>query len=283
MDEDSPVAIPSLGLAYHVRNRVHAVAPGSPAAAAGLHSGDVIAKATVLPPDDETLEQLRKEFPHSLSSRTAELELLFDETHQNWPFFMYAPARRRALGERQVELQWDAGQRNREASRLSRSRPRAGSTPIAASLRTRDTFRQTADSFREALRWGTAKTLDYTLLVFTLDAKIAHRAGLGPHISAVRWRSSSGAMQTAKEGIGNLLVFLTLISANLAVINFLPIPMFDGGHMVFLAWEGIRGKPPDERVQLALTYCGLLLILALMVWVLGLDLHLISRIPRVRE
>ena len=85
-------------------------------------------------------------------------------------------------------------------------------------------------------------------------------------------------MQTAKDGIGNLLVFLTLLSANLAVLNFLPIPILDGGHMVFLAWEGIRGKPPDERVQLALTYCGLLLILTLMVWVLGLDLDLISRI-----
>ena len=88
-------------------------------------------------------------------------------------------------------------------------------------------------------------------------------------------------MQTAKDGIGNLLVFLTLLSANLAVLNFLPIPILDGGHMVFLAWEGIRGKPPDERVQLALTYCGLLLILALMVWVLGLDLRLHPPASRV--
>ena len=81
----------------------------------------------------------------------------------------------------------------------------------------------------------------------------------------------------AKQGMGNLLVFLTLLSANLAVINFLPIPILDGGHMVFLTWEAIRGKPPDERVQLALTYCGLLIILALMVWVFGLDLGFFSR------
>ena len=80
--------------------------------------------------------------------------------------------------------------------------------------------------------------------------------------------------------MGNFLLFLTLLSANLAVINFLPIPILDGGHMVFLAWEAIRGKPADERVQLALTYCGLLLILALMVWVLGAGLP--PHLPQVR-
>ena len=46
-----------------------------------------------------------------------------------------------------------------------------------------------------------------------------------------------------------LLLFLTFLSANLAVINFLPIPVLDGGHFVFLLYEGIRGKPADERVQ----------------------------------
>ena len=63
--------------------------------------------------------------------------------------------------------------------------------------------------------------------------------------------------------MGNLLLFLTLLNANLAVLNFLPIPILDGGHMVFLAWEAVRGKPADERVQIALTYRPVL-ILALM-------------------
>ena len=72
--------------------------------------------------------------------------------------------------------------------------------------------------------------------------------------------------------------FLTLLSANLAVINFLPIPLLDGGHMVLLAWEGIRGKPADERVQIVLTYLGLFFILGLMAWVIGLDItRLISK------
>lgn len=77
--------------------------------------------------------------------------------------------------------------------------------------------------------------------------------------------------------MGNLLLFLTLLSANLAVLNFLPIPLLDGGHIVLLLWEGIRGKPADERVQEVLTYIGLAIILGLMVFVLGLDFGLISR------
>jgi len=71
--------------------------------------------------------------------------------------------------------------------------------------------------------------------------------------------------------MGELLVFLCILSANLAIINFLPIPVLDGGHMVFLAYEGIRGKPPSEGVFLALSYLGLIFILGLMIWVIGLD------------
>ncbi len=82
----------------------------------------------------------------------------------------------------------------------------------------------------------------------------------------------------AEAGFAPLLLFLTMLSANLAVVNFLPIPVLDGGHMVFLAWELVTGKPPSERVVIALSYVGLLLILSLMVWVFGLDLGLVSRL-----
>jgi regulator of sigma E protease len=72
-----------------------------------------------------------------------------------------------------------------------------------------------------------------------------------------------------------LLLFLTMLSANLAIVNFLPIPVLDGGHMVFLAYEGIFRRPVTEKVQVALTYAGLLFILGLMAFVIFLD---VSRI-----
>ena len=48
---------------------------------------------------------------------------------------------------------------------------------------------------------------------------------------------------------------------NLALVNFLPIPVLDGGHMVFLAYEGITRRPPNEKVQTLLTFAGLILLL----------------------
>ena len=81
------------------------------------------------------------------------------------------------------------------------------------------------------------------------------------------------ATSEASQGIPRLLVFLTLLSANLAVLNFLPIPVLDGGHMVFLLYEGIVGKPVNERVAFGLTMLGLSFILCLMVFVIGLDIY----------
>ena len=84
------------------------------------------------------------------------------------------------------------------------------------------------------------------------------------------------ATSEASQGIPRLLTFLTLLSANLAVLNFLPIPVLDGGHMVFLMAEGIRGKPVDERWAFALTILGLSFILGLMVLVIGMDVYRFS-------
>ncbi|MFN5321281.1 MAG: site-2 protease family protein, partial [Planctomycetota bacterium] len=83
------------------------------------------------------------------------------------------------------------------------------------------------------------------------------------------------ATSEATEGTSRLLLFLTMLSANLAIVNFLPIPVLDGGHMVFLAYEGIFRRPVTEKVQVILTYAGLAFILGLMLFVIFLD---VSRI-----
>jgi regulator of sigma E protease len=57
---------------------------------------------------------------------------------------------------------------------------------------------------------------------------------------------------------------LTLLSANLAIVNFLPIPALDGGHMVFLTAEAILGRPVDEELQMKLTLGGIFALLCLM-------------------
>ena len=80
------------------------------------------------------------------------------------------------------------------------------------------------------------------------------------------------AANTVQAGLPTFLVFLAMLSANLAVINILPIPVLDGGHLVFLTYEGIRGKPPSEKVFIAMNLLGLAFILCLMVFVFALDI-----------
>jgi regulator of sigma E protease len=133
-----------------------------------------------------------------------------------------------------------------------------------------------AGGFGEAVQMGGAKTLDSALFFY----RLLHSLGTGK----VSPRMISGpvgivgmALAVARSGLGDFLLFLTLLSTQLAVINFLPIPVLDGGHMVLLAYEGIRGKPADERVQEIMTWIGLILLLALMVWAFGLDLTFFSR------
>lgn len=79
------------------------------------------------------------------------------------------------------------------------------------------------------------------------------------------------AGSAASAGTGKLLLFLTFLSVNLAILNFLPIPALDGGHMVFLLAEAARGKPVDEELQMKITMVGVLALLSLMVFVLFND------------
>ncbi|HVZ94038.1 MAG TPA: site-2 protease family protein [Phycisphaerales bacterium] len=76
----------------------------------------------------------------------------------------------------------------------------------------------------------------------------------------------------AEQGFIYLLFFLAMLSANLAVINFLPLPIVDGGLMVFLLVEGITKRPVSVRVQNATAMAGLLLIGAVFILVTYNDL-----------
>ncbi len=68
------------------------------------------------------------------------------------------------------------------------------------------------------------------------------------------------------RGTSSLLMFLTLLSMNLAILNFLPIPALDGGHMVFLTAEAVMGRPVNEKLQMQLTMAGVLALLSLMLF-----------------
>ena len=73
-------------------------------------------------------------------------------------------------------------------------------------------------------------------------------------------------------GLAGVLSLAALLSINLGLINLFPIPMLDGGHLMFYAFEAIRGKPLGERAQEYGFRIGIALVLALMVFVTWNDL-----------
>lgn len=78
--------------------------------------------------------------------------------------------------------------------------------------------------------------------------------------------------QVAELGLVSLLLFTAFLSVNLGLINLLPIPVLDGGHLVFYLVEAVRGRPLGERTQEYSFRIGLALIIALMVFVTWNDI-----------
>ena len=123
----------------------------------------------------------------------------------------------------------------------------------------------------EALWRAGEETLSLT--VATLDAvgqmivgsRSADELG-GP----IRIAQMSG--QVAETGIVSVVWFMAVLSINLGLINLFPVPMLDGGHLLFYAIEGLRGRPLGERAQEYGFRIGLALVLSLMVFATWNDL-----------
>jgi|AGTN01.3.fsa_nt_gi RIP metalloprotease RseP len=79
-------------------------------------------------------------------------------------------------------------------------------------------------------------------------------------------RIAKGAGEAAQSGIPSVFFYTILLSLNLGLINLFPIPVLDGGHLVFYAFEAILGRPLGEKAQEYGFRIGLFLVLALMVF-----------------
>ncbi|NBH76317.1 sigma E protease regulator RseP [Rodentibacter pneumotropicus] len=110
------------------------------------------------------------------------------------------------------------------------------------------------------LSWLTVKVMGK---LFTGDLSLNNLSG---PISIAK-----GAGASSSVGWVYFLSFMALISVNLGIMNLFPLPVLDGGHLVFLAAEGIKGKPVSEQVQHLSYRIGAALLLTLMVFALFND------------
>ena len=78
--------------------------------------------------------------------------------------------------------------------------------------------------------------------------------------------------QMARSGFDDLIFFMAALSVNLGLINLFPIPLLDGGHLMYFAAEAIRGRPLGPRAQDFGFRLGLILVLILMVFATWNDL-----------
>jgi regulator of sigma E protease len=85
-------------------------------------------------------------------------------------------------------------------------------------------------------------------------------------------RIAKGAGEAAQLGLASVVFYTILLSLNLGLINLFPIPVLDGGHLMFYAAEAILGRPLGERAQEYGFRIGLFLVLALMVFATRNDL-----------
>jgi regulator of sigma E protease len=115
----------------------------------------------------------------------------------------------------------------------------------------------------------------------TWDKSIFTLQAFGRMISGeLSWRNISGpvtiadyAGQSARLGITYYLQFMALVSISLGVLNLLPVPLLDGGHLMYYGLEAITRKPTSERVQEIGQQIGLVLLLGLMAFAFYNDLQ----------
>ncbi|MDG2306477.1 MAG: RIP metalloprotease RseP [Candidatus Binatia bacterium] len=123
-----------------------------------------------------------------------------------------------------------------------------------------------------AIGQGFMRTVEFVRLTVVSIVKLFQRvvpaSSLGGPIMIMKI-----AGDQANEGIQALIAFMAILSINLGVINLLPIPILDGGHLLFLGIEKVVGHPIQLRTREIATQVGMFLLISLMGFALYNDIH----------
>ena len=249
-----PLDIPGLGLAIAVEPQIQAVAEGSPAARAGLKAGDSLRSMILTPIKGEDEK-----------SKPKPITIKLDGKVSGWP---YAYAVVQEIPAESIELTTAGSEKPIKITPevdLSRCHPLRGLVfqPLIRKL--------PPLSLADALGRGFDETLDNVFSIFRIFRGLAQGRVGGDAFGGVI-PIAQIAYSSASNGWTPFIQFLGILSVNLAVLNFLPIPPLDGGQFTFLAAEKIRGRPLPEAALNVVSIAGIAFVLGLIVLVNGKDI-----------
>ena len=250
----SPMPVPPLGICLAVTTKIKRVEPGSPADLAGLRPGMAVTDIEMREKESGIGEKLA--FGEKLGWPVIFWRLMFGEDPEK-KLDLTLFVRDLDGSMRSVKLL--------PKENLDWFYPSRGFA-LENELRVRH-----AENLWDAVRLGFKDTKRFVVRIYLnlygfITGRISYKLVAGP-VEMAR-----ATYNFAERGFNFLIHFLAMISINLAVVNFLPIPVLDGGHAVMLILEKLRGKPVNERVFAYATYAGLAVIVSLMLFVTVLDL-----------
>jgi regulator of sigma E protease len=260
LSANSPMPIPELGLAYQIRSVVIQVTDKS----SPLNVGDVVKNIRIDMAgfkEDASIDWSKNEIEEGQWAYVS--NLLFHQMPRKITKIVYKVERSIVGEDKKTE------KKILEVELPIKPDP-TWPLPERGWILSPDTRHIIAPNPVEAVKLGFIDTNKRMMEVFLTIRGIA-RGDIDPSVIGGPFTIAAGAYHFASMDFGDLVFFLGLISINLAVVNFLPIPILDGGHMVFLIYEKLRGKPASEGVRVWATYAGLAMIGCLMIFVLYQD------------
>jgi regulator of sigma E protease len=220
------------------------VIENSPAKKAGLQTGDLIVSA-----DNEEIIDWRQWVDHVRSRPEISIQMMVEREGVRLPM---------AIMPEMVEA--DDKSFGRIGATVDVPEELLNSLKVTYSLAPLD-----------ALQAALKKTWFYSTTTLEMMGKMitgkASAKNLSGPISIAQY-----AGQTAEMGLVPFFKFLALVSISLGVLNLLPVPVLDGGHLMFFAIEAIKGSPVSESIQIYFQQAGMFILMSLMIFAVFLDI-----------
>ncbi len=263
--QTTPLSIPAIGAAFQISPYIAKVVPGSEAEKTGLFAKDQkITKIELIDPNEES-----KDTPPLLKLDELDKKQPGTKADINWAWAFNVI---QSYPDRQIRIYFNDGKEDKaELLKTVEKVPDWYRWIRGIDGWESSSDFQKGDSFGEATELGLRKTRKTGINIY-MTLRTLVRGDLPADSFSGPVGILSIGYKVASQGMTDLLLFLGFLSINLAILNFLPIPVLDGGHMVFLIWEGVTRRKPSPRVIGYAHAAGLLFIISLFMFVMYIDL-----------